>query len=229
MAPESKEKCNILKINNLKNIIMKRTVLMNILILICFGIKAQNFEKKIELNDSSIINLELKSKGKHFIESWDKNYALFSVKYDINEKECTPVRINEKGDTINFIVSNERGRCKSIDTKIYLPDNNKLKISSVDGQIIIEEGSREISLKVYGGYYIIRKTSGIFVVNAEGGKIMLEELNGWIEINTEGGTVNIDNSNLEGSITTMGGTVRLKNVKGEISMNRIGGDIIVEQ
>ncbi|KUO61823.1 hypothetical protein APF79_12210 [bacterium BRH_c32] len=108
----------------------------------------------------------------------------------------------------NVIQSNVKGRSgKSI--------GKEVNISTMGGEISIDEAPNGAKLKTMGGYIEINKAGKFAEVETMGGNISIKEIDGWVKAKTMGGDIDIRST---GDLKQSGNDITLVSLRGDINL-----------
>lgn len=108
----------------------------------------------------------------------------------------------------NVIQSNVKGRSgKSI--------GKEVNISTMGGEITIDEAPNGAKLKTMGGYIEINKAGKFAEVETMGGNINIKEIDGWVKAKTMGGNINVKST---ADLKQSGNDITLTSMRGDITL-----------
>lgn len=108
----------------------------------------------------------------------------------------------------NVIQSNVKGRSgKSI--------GKEVNISTMGGEITIDEAPNGAKLKTMGGNIEINKAGQFAEVETMGGNIIIKEIDGWVKAKTMGGDIDIKST---ADLSQSGNDITLTSMRGDITL-----------
>ena len=199
------------------------------------------------------------------ISTWDKNEVVVKVR-GVEESELKNVSMTLSNNTVTVKYNPEWGWSDDVefmfnipvqfnveaktsggDVKISSSITGEVEISSMGGDVSVQnvngkatlstQGgdvntgniSGSLSLKTMGGDVKVGNVSGDYAkVTTMGGEITIGKVSSGINAVTYGGDIKIDGIGGDADIETMGGDISLKDIKGKVTMETKGGSITVK-
>ena len=162
-----------------------------------------------EANANDLLEVELKTGGEIQVSGWDND----SIDVVATLQECSEsgVSFEETAEGLRISTSaprrNNHNSCDS-DFEIKVPNKQRLRFTTMGGDIRVDNVEGRISGKTMGG------------------ELDLSNLKGELALTTMGGDINLVKSTVEGSVKTMGGKVLLEDVIGGVKGESMGGDVV---
>lgn len=109
--------------------------------------------------------------------------------------------------------------------RVYVPESVSTDLTTLGGNILLENVHGEQSLKTSGGNVRLREVTGQVKAYTAGGNIDIANSQGKIYAQTEGGNITLDRSSGEFRLRTKGGRILSERVSGTMLARVGGGDI----
>jgi len=130
----------------------------------------------------------------------------------LHGRDAETVRVTAERDKSGVRIESEqtarrRNTSAGVDLVIELPTRFDVELSSMGGEVSIEDLEGDLSGQTMGGELNLRKVRGT------------------VNLSTMGGSIEVVDTVASGKVSTMGGNVRLTNVRGGLRGSTMGGQV----
>ncbi len=153
---------------------MKRSILI-LMGLLCLGtLRAQQkTDKQIDFKGKNELVLNIQIADSINVYTWNKNEALVKSSVNINDNkdnEGYVISYNESGEKVTVTAKLKdsyfkgKNNCciqNDIYWEVYMPENTKLRVESIDANITIEGKTNSMSIKSISGYIDLSEPTDI--------------------------------------------------------------------
>ncbi len=165
-------------------------------------------DHQLDARSGEKLIFDLRSGGDIEVRGWDREGASITTEITGRDADRLHVSVARTANGIKISTpSGDRDVRASVLIKAQVPRRYDVEISTMGGDVRLEELEGEFSGETMGG------------------DIVLRGLSGETTISTMGGDISVHDSYLDGEVSTMGGDVELAHVEGNLDASTMGGDV----
>jgi hypothetical protein len=151
---------------------MKRITILVVVLLCCVSMEAQQIiEKHMNFSGKESVSLKIQIADSIKIQTWNKNEVYVKASVNVNDNkdnEAYQTSFDESGNQVavnaNFREKYFKGKkncCNETDIywEVFIPDNAKLLVETIDGNVTITGRTKEMKVKSISGYIDLSEPS----------------------------------------------------------------------
>ena len=163
------------------------------------------------------------------ISAWDKNEVVVKVR-GVEENELKNVSMTLDNNTVTVKYNPEWGWSDDAEFVVTVPAQFNIEAKTSGGDVKISSDiTGDVEISSMGGDISVNNVKGKARLSTQGGDVSTGNISGSLSLNTMGGDVKVgDISGDNAKVTTMGGEISIGKVSSGIGAVTYGGDIKID-